>query len=185
MPQPSVPWFGPSPRGVFYGRNPTQEEPLESAGQASAALLPCPGPAEGTGCRLLRNAPGHPAPEETDETEIRAEERTRGGGFLLCAACGHRITHNGEKIRVQGAHEHTFANPHGYFFRIGCFRTAAGCRHGTGETTDFSWFSGFAWRIETCANCSLHLGWAFRSGTDGFHGLILDRLVEEEPSSHE
>jgi hypothetical protein len=185
MPQPSVPWFESSARGDLCGRIPTQEEPLEPACQASAALLPFPGPSAGTGCRLLRNAPGSPAPEEADKTDIRTEERTPGRGFLLCAACGHRVTHNGEKIRVQGAHEHTFANPHGYFFRIGCFRTAAGCRLGTGETTDFSWFSGHAWRIGTCSNCSLHMGWAFRSGTDGFHGLILDRLVEEEPSAHE
>jgi len=47
------------------------------------------------------------------------------------------------------------------------------------ESDDFSWFSGYAWCIEVCGNCSAHLGWGFRSERQGFHGLILERLVEE------
>ena len=32
--------------------------------------------------------------------------------------------------------------------------------------------------FEQCAACRQHLGWLFRAGTAGFHGLILDRLLE-------
>jgi hypothetical protein len=88
------------------------------------------------------------------------------------------ITHPDERIRVQGAHEHTFANPHGLVFRIGCFRSAAGCGYTGLPTMEFTWFRGFTWRIALCANCLINVGWLFASTGGGrFHGLILDRLI--------
>jgi len=48
-------------------------------------------------------------------------------------------------------------------------------------TDDFSWFPGYGWKIAGCGTCLTHLGWLFVSGDGGnFHGLILDRLVEEK-----
>jgi len=126
------------------------------------------------------------APAGEEETEVLERDVCQGGRFLLCAICGHRITHTGERIRVNGSHQHTFANPHGFVFRIGCFLSAPGClEEPSDETTEFTWFAGYAWRIEVCGGCFSHLGWGFRSEDHRFHGLVVDRLVEEPPGEAE
>ncbi|MGD2269364.1 MAG: cereblon family protein [Desulfobacterales bacterium] len=113
-----------------------------------------------------------------DETEEKAADDDR---YILCRQCGQVITHRAERIEMAGSHRHTFANPHGIVYEIGCFRSARGCGY-TGPTTDeFSWFKGFYWRIAVCRSCLTHLGWLFTStGNVQFNGLILDRLIESE-----
>ena len=78
---------------------------------------------------------------------------------------------------MQGAHQHTFANPHGLVFRIGCFRRARGCGYTGPLSNEFSWFRGYSWRIAVCGRCLNQLGWLFVSSADtAFNGLILDQL---------
>jgi hypothetical protein len=154
--------------------------PPETGCRVPVPRLTGSAPAVGNGVCLLRKDPGKGNPEDRDETEVLEAGRTGGGPFLLCARCSHRITHRGERTRVNGAHRHTFANPHGFFFHIGCFRAAPGCVADPGETSAFSWFAGYSWCIEACDSCFTHVGWEFRSGTNRFHALILDRLVEEK-----
>ncbi len=91
------------------------------------------------------------------------------------------VTMGAWRIEVHGSHVHTFANPHGLVFRIGCFSTAPGCVHADWESDDFTWFPGFSWSPAQCAGCGAHLGWRFSSGSSAFHGLILDRLLEVDP----
>jgi len=80
---------------------------------------------------------------------------------------------------MQGSHIHTFANPHGLVFEIACFRSVTGCGYVGPSTDEFSWFSGYRWRIVVCAACLTHLGWLFTAtGGDSFAGLILDRLIQ-------
>ncbi|MDX1514077.1 MAG: cereblon family protein [Gammaproteobacteria bacterium] len=104
---------------------------------------------------------------------------------LLCAACGLGITSRRERVDMNGAHAHTFTNPHGLTFEIGCFGFAENCRLEGEATTAWTWFSGYAWRVCVCTGCSTHLGWAFeaappRAGDRGFYGLILDRLTSPD-----
>jgi hypothetical protein len=114
-------------------------------------------------------------PRVEDETAIRDPG---AGKHILCRSCRRIITHPGERIQMQGAHEYTFANPHGIVFQIGCFRSAAGCGYLGEPTTEFTWFRGFAWRVALCANCLINVGWLFAApGGERFHGLILDRLI--------
>jgi hypothetical protein len=88
------------------------------------------------------------------------------------------ITTSAARIEMSGSHDHRFVNPHGFQFHIGCFVDAPGCAPVGPESSYWSWFPGYAWRIEACRACGAHLGWLFR-GADGlFHGLILDRLAE-------
>lgn len=101
------------------------------------------------------------------------------GPRLLCARCGHPVTAGGWRQRVGGAHEHSFVNPHGFLYRIGCFAQAPGCVSRGEEHGEYSWFAGFTWQIAHCGRCDAHLGWGFRSSDRGFHGLVLDRLVEQ------
>jgi hypothetical protein len=116
-----------------------------------------------------------------EKTKAKPDAKPKKEKRLFCAACRHPITHQDQRIIVQGGHEHTFTNPQGITYHIGCFREAAGCAVAGEATTEFTWFSGYAWRIATCTHCQTHLGWCFQSGADYFHGLIVDRLISVGP----
>lgn len=101
--------------------------------------------------------------------------------FLLCRQCLQIITHRSQRIVVDGSHEHTFANPHGIVFDIGCFRSAIGCGYIGLPTKEFSWFMGHTWQVAICGTCLAHVGWLFTSFNLGsFVGLILDRLADSK-----
>lgn len=115
------------------------------------------------------------APEEEVEDILEEEEES----YILCRQCSQAITRAAERISKQGAHRHTFANPHGIVYEIGCFRSAIGCGYTGPGTDEFTWFPGYEWRVAICRSCLTHLGWVFSaSGSDRFYGLILDRLKE-------
>lgn len=103
-----------------------------------------------------------------------------GGEVLACAGCLRPVTNAAARIAVAGAHEHTFANPAGFQYRIGCFAQATGCEARGEPSTYWTWFPGYSWQVEHCATCGEHLGWLFRTGAHAFHGFVLDRLVEVE-----
>jgi hypothetical protein len=117
-----------------------------------------------------------PLPEELElGLAASGEEPERQ---LYCFVCGSAVTRERERIAVEGAHEHTFTNPAGYVFRIGCFRAAPGCSQAGEYTEEFSWFRQCAWRYALCSSCRVHLGWAYRGGeASEFYGLVLDRLL--------
>lgn len=121
----------------------------------------------------------HPNRTGTVATEKNQDDDTTPGHEdLRCKACKHKITTHTETINVSGAHQHTFANPNGIVFEIGCFKIAPGCRHTGPFTPEFSWFPGYSWQISVCGSCLTHLGWRFVSAeNDFFYGLILDRLI--------
>ncbi len=110
------------------------------------------------------------------ERDADAEHGPRGRR-LCCAGCGATVTHEGERIVMGGAHEHSFRNPAGLAFDIGCFARAPGCVGSGPSTSEHTWFPGYRWQVALCAACRAHLGWHFRSA-DGapFHGLISARL---------
>jgi hypothetical protein len=114
------------------------------------------------------------------ETAEREAELTDEEAYIVCRQCRQAITRNEERFSIQGAHRHTFANPHGLVFEIGCFRAAIGCGYAGPASDEFTWFAGYRWRVCFCSNCLTHLGWLFTSPGDGFHGLILERLLELE-----
>src|SRR4030043_289297 len=103
--------------------------------------------------------------------EIALEERGRES-HLLCQQCHQIITSISEMIEVSGCHQHTFANPEGLLFEIGCFRKAIGCWYIGPATEEFTWFKGFQWKVAVCSRCLIHLGWLYY-GNESFHGLIL------------
>ncbi len=122
-------------------------------------------------------------PQRSDEVQAHPHDPwdEAQGSRLLCARCGHAVTASGWCIQIADAHEHSFVNPHGYLFRIGCFREAPGCTQRGEEHAEYSWFPGYRWTMAPCAHCKTHLGWSFRSDDAVFFGLILDRLVQERP----
>lgn len=123
--------------------------------------------------------PANEEPGLRDEPEL--EETFDEDSFLLCRQCFALITTPAERIAVSGANQHTFANPHGIIFEIGCFRNAWGCSAAGAPTNEFTWFAGYFWQVAVCASCLIHMGWRFTSpDSAGFYGLILDRLIESD-----
>lgn len=99
------------------------------------------------------------------------------GPAIVCRDCRHPITDPSCQIQVDGDFYHTFANPQGHVFEIGCFDKAAGCAPASPPFSEFSWFPGYLWKIGICRNCAGHVGWIFVADQDRFFGLILDRLI--------
>ena len=117
------------------------------------------------GIAVLEEEAEEPAPEEEE--------------YILCRQCRQAITRPADRIVVQGSHQHTFANPHGIVFEIGCFSKVIGCGYAGAASDEFTWFAGYSWRVCFCGMCLTHLGWIFSSkGGNNFHGLILDKLIE-------
>jgi len=123
----------------------------------------------------------HSEKKRKEKTDTHLAEKAKKEKRLFCAACRHPVTHQDERIIVQGAHEHRFTNPQGISYHVGCFREAAGCAPSGEATTEYTWFKGYAWRIASCAHCQVYLGWYFQASADYFHGLIVDRLTSVGP----
>jgi hypothetical protein len=97
--------------------------------------------------------------------------------LVHCRCCFQAVTSSANSIQVNGRHHHTFPNPLGIVFEIGCYSKADGCLHRGPATGDFTWFSGFSWRFALCAGCLAHLGWHYSSLTTNFYGLIMANLL--------
>jgi len=131
---------------------------------------------------LRRTTPERSAPASA-EAPAEQRETVRRPGVLRCAACSHAITTEGDRIRINGSHDHHCVNPAGVGFRIGCFRSAPGCQRLGTPTLEFTWFAGCAWSYALCNSCGTHLGWCFEGPDDGsFFGLILNRLSADSGS---
>ncbi|MCG8614811.1 MAG: cereblon family protein [Desulfobacterales bacterium] len=100
---------------------------------------------------------------------------------VRCRTCNHTVAKSESRISIEQKFAHTFANPAGHVFEIGCFRQAEGCVAASPPSDEFSWFRGYAWRVGICRHCQVQLGWVFSSVTDAnpprFFGLILDQLI--------
>jgi hypothetical protein len=128
-------------------------------------------------CKKKNGAGTGRSPAETVEDKTVEEE----DAYIVCRHCNQMITRPADRILKDGLHRHTFANPHGIVYEIGCFSSAIGCGYSGPPTFEFTWFKGYQWRIAVCAACLTHLGWLFTSSSgDQFHGLILDRLKQPD-----
>ncbi|HEX8795136.1 MAG TPA: cereblon family protein [Polyangiaceae bacterium] len=116
--------------------------------------------------------------ETQPEREGRSESETREEPSIRCVACGHALTRTRARIDVEGKHVHTFVNPAGFEYTIRCFGEAPGCAAAGEESTFWSWFRGFAWRMALCGGCSAHVGWSFRNEASVFWGLVADRITD-------
>lgn len=109
--------------------------------------------------------------------EIRRDSEILEEESIRCAACGHSIATTRARIEVEGKHVHTFVNPAGFEYTVRCFGDAPGCIGAGEESTFWSWFRGFAWRLAACGGCGGHLGWSFRKDASVFWGLVADRIT--------
>jgi len=150
-----------------------------ASGRTSIQAFHCFPPSLATGgCRLLNllrvaleKSRGMVKDPEEAEEELREEQPA-----ILCRNCGHAITSGAQQIEIAGSHRHTFFNPVGIVYELGCFARAPGCSLAGEASDEFSWFPGYVWQIALCARCTTHLGWQFQGSGRSFYGLILSRL---------
>lgn len=138
------------------------------------------------GIVVLRERSDQPGAARLESTRTVPRESDGTGPVLRCRACRFPVTDSGARIEIGGRHGHTFFNPHGLVFDIGCFSRAPGCGVFGKPSTEFTWFSGFAWRLAVCRGCGSHLGWFYSPEYDGssFFGLIFSLLIEDEGEKH-
>ncbi|XP_069945300.1 uncharacterized protein [Cherax quadricarinatus] len=127
---------------------------------------------------------------------------------ILCRKCGTELTENSRgnfvnitsplsesthQLSVLG-HSHlmvqTLRNPADVTFNLVMVKRS-GCS-GIGEWySDHTWFPGYSWKVCICPRCQAHLGWVFepvgrasishfKASSEGFYGLILEKLITEE-----
>ena len=114
-------------------------------------------------------------PDTTADPQDRAAQAPMEA--VVCRQCLNEISSVAQIREIHGSHTHTFANPEGIVFEIGCYQDAWGCGYVGPASAEFTWFSGYVWRIAVCVTCHAHLGWRF-SASNGhfFHGLITSRI---------
>ncbi len=130
--------------------------------------------------RRSREDPNKPL-GEIDEEACRYEEEGKDPHWeekIFCRQCMQVITSPAERIGVQGSHRHTFSNPLGLLFQIGCFRRVKGCVDASPPEAQWSWFRGYVWQAVLCSACATHMGWRYTGHQNSFYGLILDRLMQ-------
>jgi len=108
------------------------------------------------------------------EKQRKEEERD----FVFCKFCNNKITTINDIIDVNGHYQHTFTNPAGVTYLVGCFSSAIGCVNRGKSTFEHTWFNGYSWKFALCSKCQAHLGWFYTPDEEGisFFGLILDNL---------
>ena len=118
--------------------------------------------------------------EPPSQIKIKTEKKfgISENNFIICSNCRNPVAIPEHIITVNEQHTHTFKNPEGVTYEIGCFSLAEGCAVYGEATLEHTWFDGFTWSLSICSNCLTHLGWFYESGDESFFGLILDLLTD-------
>ena len=114
------------------------------------------------------------------KTSVSEKKKVEKEKYIRCNQCLQPVAKSSSRISINGSHVHTFANPSGYIYEIGCFHTVIGCGYLGPASDEFTWFKGYRWKIAYCERCHAHLGWLFISSGEAFsfNGLILDKLTD-------
>lgn len=85
-----------------------------------------------------------------------------------------------------------YVNPGGYIHEMITVYKVEGLKLVGGQSTENTWFSGFAWTVVQCKNCAAHVGWKFAATSKGqgqspekFWGLCRSSVlpgIRQEPS---
>ena len=122
---------------------------------------------------------GGDAPKARDDDSTSHDEEHA----IVCRYCNAEISapRFAFGMRAQSAVQ-VFPNPYGQMKEILTLRAAWGWRVEGWATADFTWFSGYAWRILYCEQCSHHLGWRFQAERDNepphFFGLLVSEIIQ-------
>jgi hypothetical protein len=117
-------------------------------------------------------------PDSAATIKVEKKFGLKDDQFIICKNCSSVITSPGKIITVNDHHRHTFINPAGVTYQVGCFSSAEGCMSYGEPVLEHTWFAGFHWNYAMCTNCVVHLGWFYQNEDDSFYGLILDLLID-------
>lgn len=122
-----------------------------------AVTAPVAGPA------LLREPAGGRPPALGEHAGARHELEASAYAWYVCAACAERLAREDWVLDAGVQSPLVFANPHGRFFELLLVSHVLSGIFDRHATSEFTWFSGYAWRIGTCARCGTHIGWHFEA----------------------
>lgn len=127
---------------------------------------------------LLKDREKSFKPSLNSSPNVDADQKESSEKYLVCKTCENKITTIGHKIEIFGSFKHSFLNPAGHVFEIGCFSEAPGCSILGEPTSEWTWFPDYQWQIALCSSCISHLGWYYSAGKKlSFFGLILNTLI--------
>jgi hypothetical protein len=112
------------------------------------------------------------------------EEKSEERKVYVCKRCDVEITDSRALFCMRAdSVEQVFPNPLGIMRVILTARAASSILVEGSSTADFTWFSGYSWRIASCASCRSHLGWLYEGAPHGgephtFYGLLKEALAE-------
>jgi hypothetical protein len=114
----------------------------------------------------------------SEKEQASVAERTR----LVCRSCGTTISTT-DAVIPRGDWPLVFANPQGRVFELVLLRAAEELVFVGPATTEYTWFSGYAWRVALCAGCGNALGWRYEAAEPErspaiFFGLQSKELIE-------
>ena len=110
------------------------------------------------------------------ESVVEKQRQKLKGQRWCCAVCRAYITDDGQRIYIDGTHEHRKTNPLGQAFQFRSFKYAEGCERAGQPTAEYSWYTGYVWQFAHCARCKTQIGWYF-IGTESFYGLINQQII--------
>ncbi len=121
-------------------------------------------------------------PEETQKTEDKQQEKPSPTRYV-CANCHTPVSDASCLLVIQGdSPNHYFANPDGLLFEILTFSWCQNLRDGSHSVWKDTWFAGYAWTVQYCSGCQIHMGWRYDGSTEPtrFYGIVRERLIEIE-----
>jgi len=112
------------------------------------------------------------------EPKNKSAEANREPPGIYCAHCHALLTYAKHASAVEGKHRHIVTNPNGITFKIKIYDKVE-CKGQSNAISDHSWFTGYAWRVIVCPECSQHIGWSYqKENSPDFYGLIIDKLID-------
>ena len=127
---------------------------------------------------ILKDREKRLTPSLNSNPNIDTDQKESTEKYLVCKTCENKITTINNKVEIYGAFHHSFLNPAGHVFEIGCFSEAPGCALTGVPTSEWTWFPDYQWQVALCCSCISHLGWYYSADKKpSFWGLILNTLI--------
>lgn len=107
---------------------------------------------------------------------------------IFCEDCKQRLADLSDLMTSseQATPSQVFVNANGFVHDLMMLRKVTGIRLSGRETTEHSWFPGYAWVLAHCSHCLSHIGWMFKAVRSNlephvFWGFSRSQITHERP----